>query len=268
MRKYTIFHVPILSFFSKALYRDVALNWKGTGFGYLFLLLAVCWIPAIVNMQKGLSRFAKSEAPAVISQIPAIRIVDGQASADVPQPHFIREPKEDKVIAVIDTTGTITSLDQTEALVLVTRTAGIMRNSKVETRTFQFAEIKNFTLDQAMLTTWMEAIRRFTVPVLYPLALLGSFSSRIVQTLIYALIGMLLAKWSRTRRPYLSLVRLSVVALTPPIIVETIVLAGGGRLPHAGWVYFVAAMAYLFFGIRAAREETPASAPQPPAIEI
>ena len=32
MRRYSIFHVPVMSFYSRALYRDVGLRWKGIGF--------------------------------------------------------------------------------------------------------------------------------------------------------------------------------------------------------------------------------------------
>jgi hypothetical protein len=32
MKKFSIIHLPLMSFFSEALYRDVGLHWKGTGF--------------------------------------------------------------------------------------------------------------------------------------------------------------------------------------------------------------------------------------------
>jgi hypothetical protein len=42
MRRYSIFHPLVLAFYSKPLYQDVGRRWKGTGLGYLLLLLAVC----------------------------------------------------------------------------------------------------------------------------------------------------------------------------------------------------------------------------------
>jgi hypothetical protein len=40
-KKYSIFHIPVFSFFSRELYRDVGMHWKGVNFLYLLLLLAI-----------------------------------------------------------------------------------------------------------------------------------------------------------------------------------------------------------------------------------
>ena len=46
MKRYSIFHPLVLSFFSKSLYRDVGKNWRGTGLLYLLLIIALLWIPS------------------------------------------------------------------------------------------------------------------------------------------------------------------------------------------------------------------------------
>lgn len=56
MKQHSIFHAPVLSFFSKSLYRDVCHKRKGVGFAYL-LLLAVCWIAPVVKVHMELSNF-------------------------------------------------------------------------------------------------------------------------------------------------------------------------------------------------------------------
>jgi hypothetical protein len=96
MKRYRIFHIPVLAFFSKGLYTDVAFNWKGTCLGYLFLLLAVCWIPAMIELDSGLDNFVETEAPKIISQVPTITIKDGVASIDEPQPYYIYDIEKGK----------------------------------------------------------------------------------------------------------------------------------------------------------------------------
>ncbi len=86
MKRFSIFHLPVLSFFSSALYRDVARHWRGVCFGYLLLLLLLCWIPPMVKMHRGFAGFLRDDAPAVISQIPEIRIRDGLASTPEDRP--------------------------------------------------------------------------------------------------------------------------------------------------------------------------------------
>jgi hypothetical protein len=252
MKKYSILHVPALSFFSPSLYHDVCAHWKGTGFGYLLLLLAVCWIPAILQMQVGLSNFINNEAPKIVSQIPRITFMNGEASVEGEQPCTIRDPKTGQAIVVIDTTGSMTSLQGTDAIGLVTKTEATFKKNAVETRTFAFKEIKEFTLDRDMITGWMAKAKTFVAPVVYPFAVLGSFVGRVLQILIYAAIGLILASWCNTRRTYTELLRLTVVALTPCIIVQTVLGIVQIRVPVPGLLYFLAAMGYLLFGIKAA----------------
>jgi len=265
MKRYSIFHVPVLSFFSRSLYRDVCARWKGTGFAYLLLLLAVCWIPPIVKTHKDLSSYIDNEAPKIVNQIPDFSIVDGVASMEESQPYFIRDPETGQTIVAIDTTGTITSLADTDARGLITRTDATFKKNEFETRTFTFGKIKEFTLDQAKITSWLATAKKFVAPALYPLALLGSFSVRIIQVLLYAAVGILFSSWCKSKRTYVELLRLSVVALTPIIIIKTILGIAQVGVPLAGLWYFLAAMGYLFFGIKTASlEEGPANAPPLP----
>ena len=100
------------------------------------------------------------------------------------------------------------------------------------------------------------------VPALYPFAVVASLVFRIVQVLVYAALGLLFASWCRCTRTYLQLLRLAVVAVTPCIIVKTILTAAGIGIPFDALWYFLAAMGFLFFGIKATCEET-TSQPRP-----
>ncbi len=244
-----------MSFFSGAFYRHACLNWKGTGFAYLLLLLAICWIPPMIQLQLGLSNFVVNEAPKMVSQVPEIIIVDGEAFIEENQPYYIKDPETGKILVVIDTTGEITSLAETDAVVLVTDTQATFKKSEFENRSFSFSEIKELTLNQEMITGWLNVMRRFAVPVLYPLTVAVSFAFRIVQLLIYAVIGMLFASLCKSERTYESLIRLSVVAVTPCIIINTILGVMGVAIPLAGLWYFLITMGYLFFGVKAAARE-------------
>ena len=143
-------------------------------------------------------------------------------------------------------------LQGTDAIGLVTKTEATFKKNAVETRTFAFKEIKEFTLDRDMITGWMAKAKTFVAPVVYPFAVLGSFVGRVLQILIYAAIGLILSSCCNTRRTYTELLRLTVVALTPCIIVQTVLGIVQIRVPVPGLLYFLAAMGYLLFGIKAA----------------
>ncbi len=248
MRKFSIIHVPLLSFFSKELYIDVGLNWKGVGFAYLLLLLALCWIPTMIKIHVGVSDFIDNETPAFVEQVPEITIIDGEVSIKEPQPYYITVPEGNDVLAIIDTTGTIGSLEDANTFCLLTKTSVIWRQRKFETRTFDLSEVKNFVLDSERITGWLHTFKKFVVIAMYPFALLGSYVYRIVQALIYAAIGLLFASLCKITLSYSALLRLAITAVTPCIIVSTVLGLAGVYLPM--FLYLLAALGYLFFGVK------------------
>ncbi len=254
MKKYTLFHIPPLSFFSTELYLDVADNWKGIGFGYLFLLLALCWLVLVISIDQSIDSYLDEYAPDLISQFPTITIIDGQASIEETQPYYINDPETGQIIGVIDTTGSITSLDRTEAVVLLTRTNVMFEKSKVETRTFNLSDVGDFVLDQEMLSGLVNITKSYLSVVIYPFALMGSYLYRIIQMLIYAAIGLLFASICKTKLEYDQLLRLSVVAVTPCIIISTLLWSISIDLPMEGLMYFLLTMVYLFLGIKTTAE--------------
>ncbi len=257
MKQFSIIHIPVLSFFSKALYRDVGLYWKGVAFAYLLLLLAVCWIPAMIRLHTGFSYFADNIAPAVVEQVPEITIVDGEASIAEPQPYYITYPDSNDVLAIIDTTGTITSLKDTDAICLLTKTSIISRKNPSQTETIKLANVENLILDSARITGWLHTARKFLAIAIYPFALLGSYLYKIIQALIYAAVGLLFALWCKVTLSYKALLRLAIVAVTPCVLVNTVLGLAGVHLPYAGLIYLMVTLGYLFFGVKASSQPIP-----------
>jgi hypothetical protein len=258
MKKFSIIHIPFLSFFSTDFYRDVGLKWKGICFGYLLLLLAICWIPMMVRIHLGFAGFVKNEAPTIVDQVPEITITDGQVSIDEPQPYYVKLPDSNEVIAIIDTTGTIQSIEDTKAFCLLTKNSLIMKQSNFETRTYDLSQVKSFTVSSSGIMKFLHIIKKILVIILYPIALLGSYIYRIIQALIYAAIGLLFASICKVSLKYDALLRLAVVAMTPCMIIKTIFGLAGVHIPLAFLLFFLVTLAYLFFGVRVC-SQTPAT---------
>jgi hypothetical protein len=87
-----------------------------------------------------------------------------------------------------------------------------------------------------------------------------------VQTFIYGLIGLIIAKLLHVPLAYMASVRLAIIAVTPGLILDTLFPLVKLR-PPAWWLLgFAIAMGYLFFGIKAATAAPPQAAttrPQP-----
>ncbi len=249
MKKFSIFHILFMSFFSKDLYQDVGLYWKGVNFVYLLLLLAVCWIPPMIKIHAGYSAFVREEAPSIVLQVPEITITDGQVSITESQPYYITALENDEVLAIIDTTGTIKSLEDSNAVCLLTRDSLITRKNKFETQTYDLSQVEHSVLDGDRIMGWLQTSKKFLVVAIYPFALLASYIYRIVQVLIYAAIGLLFASGCKVVLSYNTLLRLATVAVTPCIIAGTVVDLAGVSLPAP--LYLLAALGYLFFGVKA-----------------
>ena len=250
MKRYTIIHSFLLSFFSKSLYQDVCKNWKGVAFIYLLLLLALCWLPTMFKVHSSISQYVINDAPDIIRQIPEILILNGEVSVEGQQPHIIYDPESDTPFIIIDTTGKITSLEDTEARFLLTKTNLIIKKNIRETRVFDLSEINEFHIDQTRISSWVETFKDWFAIVAYPFALLGSFLYRIIQVLIYAVIGLIFTKIVKSTLNYQVLLRLAIISITPAIIVDTIFSMLEVSVPFFGFLCFLIAMGYLFYTVK------------------
>jgi len=250
-RRYTIIHPLFMSFFSKDFYRDVAQNWKNYAFLYLLFLLALCSVVKTVKIHYDLSDFLTKHAPAFISQFPAVTFSNGKASIEADEPYFIKDPKSGEDIIIIDTTGQINSLNDTNAVMLLTETKLIIKKSAGETQVFTLSEIEDFRIDQDVIYGWLRIAQKWLAVVFFPFLVLGSFVYRLVQVLIYGIIGMLFASILKTDIEFQSLISIAIMAITPVVLLDTFMGPPGISAVFWRFLCFLISMGFLFFGIKA-----------------
>ncbi len=250
MKRYSMLHALYLSFFSRDLYRDVRANWKGTGFLYLLLLLAVTWLPVIYKMHGALSEEIKQEVPKYIEQMPKITIAAGRVSIDRPVPHTILEPDGRTPFMVIDTSGRIASLEQTKAMVLLTEDQIMFRRPQGAEKVYDLAGTDAF-IDRDRANRWVQAVRKYFPIIAYPVALTASYVDRVLEMMLCFTMGMIFASILKAPLDAAAVSRLAAVALTPAIVMYTLLLLADIRVPHSAVVLFAVAAAYLYFAVKA-----------------
>ncbi len=255
MKRYSTVHPLYMSFYSGALYRYVGRNWKGTAFLYLLLILVICWIPIMFKMHSSVSLYIEDEAPKIVKQVPAIRISNGEVSVDAEMPYFIVDPDNEKPMVIIDTTGKYSSLEDTEARVLLTGTQLIMKRNLTETRVFDLSQIDYLEVDRTTVYEWIDVFKSWFAIVLYPLLVLFSYAYRIIQALLYAAIGIGIARSLQVSLNYQALLSLAIVANTPAILLNTAYNYSEMQLPFWWLICFIISMSFLFFGIRSSSED-------------
>ena len=250
-RRYTIIHPLFMSFYSKDFYMDVAQNWKNYAFLYLLFLLALCSVVKTVKIHYDLSDFITKHGPAFISQFPAVTFSNGKASTDQNEPYFIKDPRSGEDIIIVDTTGQINSLNDTSAVMLLTETKLIIKKSDRETQVFTLSEIEDFRFDQDVVYGWLRIVQKWLAVVFFPFLVLGSFLYRLVQVLIYGIVGMLFANILKTDIEFQSLISIAIMAITPVVILDTFMGPPGISAVFWRFVCFLISMGFLFFGIKA-----------------
>lgn len=255
MKKFGMIHIPVMSFFSKELYQDVGGNWKGVNFFYLFLVLAVCWVPAMMRIQGGLTNFVDNDAPKIIEQIPEITVTDGEASITSPEPYYIKDPDSGDVMVIIDTTGETTSLEATTAICLLTKDSVMTKKNEIETRSYDLSSMQGeFIVTSEKVTGWAEIVKKFLVIAIYPGTVLGSFMVRIIQALTYGGLGLWFASMCKTELSYGTSVRLSVVAMTPCLLAKTFFGMAHFHMPFRPLIFVAITLIYLYVAVKANSE--------------
>jgi ABC-type sugar transport system permease subunit len=264
MKRYSIFHPLVLSFFSKSLYRDVGKHWRGTGLLYLLVVLALVWIPTIIKGQLDMSRWVNGDSKEITKQIPAITISKGRVSTDVTTPYFIKDPKTGSDLALIDTTGEHETLENTDAKLLLTKSKVIISKNATETQTYDLSGVQSIYVDRSHVESWLATAKRWFVPVLYPLALIFSFIFRAIQIVVYTLVGLLFARILHAKLDFKTLMRLAAIAITPVLVLNLLFEFLPRHIPRWSLIGIVIALAYLFFAVKVNAEPEDVPLYQPP----
>ena len=250
--RYNIFQAIFMSFYSKNLYRDVANNWGGKAFFYLLILLMIVWIPFTMLTQTGLSISYKLYSPVFVQQVPLMTIKNGIISTPENKPYFItiRNNKTLETIAIIDTSGKYKSLQDANVGVLVTKNQ-IMTRSNDEIKIRQLPENLNTTFDAKKINFYIGKFLNFAWIFIYIFFIAISFLYRIIQGLLFAIIGKFFNFIVEAPLSYGQILQIVMVAITPAIVLSTIVDLIQTKFNHWLAFYFILTMAYLFFGIHA-----------------
>lgn len=250
MKLFTIFHPLVMAFYSKALYQDVARHWKGIGALYLLMLLVITWLPMIFIGNLGVKAFIDHELPPYVAQVPIVTINNGELTVDKPVPYHIRDVETGKTVVLVDTSGKTQNLQQTSALVLVTKHEVMIRNTaKNQIRQYEFQQGIDFSFDKADVASWLQVVGKWLLIILFPLIIAVSYAYRIVQALIYGAIGLFFSAILKAKLSFQQSMRLAIIAVTPAVMLSTLFDFLGIGFPFMYVSYFALTLVYLFFAV-------------------
>jgi len=265
--------------FNPEFYRGIVTQSFGRSFGYfLLLILAVSIIFSIKYT---------ADARGVIGEVvtwintefaerlpeflPEITIKDGEVSSPAEQP-YIHEWEE--FVFILDTTGSITSLDDYQNGVLITKRTIIVRtieDDKIKTEkhdlsmitslnigpgkgegeliTFSFQEWR-LSVTQENVTKWSKFISRALVPLIVVFLFFYHFTTKFIHLLFFSLVSLIANRIVDAGLEYSHLLNIGIFALTPPLALAVLVMVFGLTIPMFWLLYIVVYCAFLIMAIK------------------
>jgi hypothetical protein len=248
-----LFEIPTGAWYSIPLYQEVASRWTGLNALYLFLFLLISWFPWVVKEQGDLNKFAEEWVEPLISEFPRFGISSGKLWVDGEPRRTISDPKTGRPLLLIDTTGQTLSLVGLSIPALVTADSFIMRNESGVEEKMSFSHLPNRAVTSQELkrfvADWIPSLLWYS----YPFFLIGSFLFRIIQVFLLAGVGLIVCPLLETDLPLPALIRISVLAITPAMILRTLCNVLEITIPFCNLLLTLVTIGYLVFGISANR---------------
>jgi hypothetical protein len=249
-KTFPFWQAPYLAFFSQPFYRAVAWRWRGLALTYLLVLLVVMWLPNVLRLNNTLETFRKSDLPPILEQVPKLEIQQGEVKADVRMPYRIIDPKTKETLVVIDTNATEDDFDRLNTAVLITKNQ-LISNRNSFNRSFNLSDLEGVSVDKDSLERFIDGGIAWIRTFAYPILVINSWGYRFMQALIFGVIGLIIVNSVQAKLPYAAVVRLSVIALTPVIILRTLFDFFGVSVPFWWLLAFAITMVYLYQAIKA-----------------
>lgn len=248
------FKTIIKSFYSGQAYRDVALHWSGEIIVYLILVVAISWGLLTIGIQKQVNIVYGVVASKYLPQVPELSIKNGELKTPEDRPYLITDEDNKSVVAIIDTSGKYKSLENSHAGFLLTKNALFYQSDSKLGKSHQFDSDLNLEIHPVQINKTLDVFIKWSWLLFFPILVLGSLLYRIIEAALYAIIGEIFAHIVRAPLTYGQLFKLSILAMTPAILVSTVLDWFSFSFNHLWLFYFVLSMVYLFFGIRACKK--------------
>lgn len=246
------------AFYSAPLYRRAAQYWRRHAIVYLLLLSVLYSVSAIYRFKAEVGNIAEATLPVLARQLPEIAIDGGRVRIDGPEPYRITAPGTDEVVAILDTTGEHSSLDDTTAVLLLTEDRLLVRRGPGGVREFDLSGVDGFRMNQDRMMAWMRSMMVWMPIVIFPFVALAAFAYRLIQALLFGALGLAVSASLRRPLTFRSSFNIAAVALTPVIVADTLFNLFGVSPSYWSVVSLLIVSGFTIYGIHAATASTEA----------
>ena len=273
MRQFAGWQAPFYSFWSKSFYIDVAKNWRGLAYLYLFVLLCFTWLFMSIKRDIDFSYQADRFIKPVIQQLPVITINKGTLSIDRPSPYTIKSISGEPVLT-FDTSEKPMTAAQAPGIFLVTKNHIVFKADELDKQIIEqskdpalsarydkaptrdqdmdlFSTVDHAVVDQNSTNVLLNNFKKSVAIFIFVFALPLGFILCVLQSLIYGLLAMAIAGANQVNLSYGTMVRLSTVAMTPVLLIDSLLKMRNLDSIIWGPVALAITVGYIIFAVRA-----------------
>ncbi len=255
------FQSMVRSTWDFSLYGEVAKQRAGRTVGYFALLVVVMSVVLTLATVFHLRSFVRKELAPELGKWPVITIKNGVASANVPQPwvqHF-DDGRGMKTIVAIDTTGRLTDFRVDEQGFILTRTELKVKSvNNPQQQSLQLADLfdHDTTIDAKWIEGWANKAVWIAGACLLVMRPVYHAGAKLFTALLLALVGLIVSASGR-RRPlsFGQIYSIALYALTPAIVVDTVLDVVNLDVPHFWVAYVIMAAVYTSVAVFKVPEE-------------
>lgn len=258
MKKYNYFQTIYMSFYSHDLYRDVAKNWGVGVVLYLLLLLLICWGSMMFKYQPMINKSFNAFVNVITPQVPEMSIKEGIVTTPEDRPYIIKDPEKDETIAIIDTSGQYSSMKDVpeKTVLLMTKDTIYYVDNRNTLRVNKLSNTLNLDIVPDKIKSVAVKLVNWLWLIILPVLLITSLVYRIVQALFYGLIGKIFSVIAKVPLTYAQNLKLAMIAVTPAIILATVLDWFNVSFRFEWLVCFLITMAYLVCAINSNRSSS------------
>lgn len=237
-----------------AAYRQLRDEKGGRVFLYLLILALVL---GTISMLLPLAQFLQGvdEMIAVYKQsAPEFRFENGELAVDAEMPIIFDDPRQN-AIYIIDTSGEtgMEALEEYDRGLVLTNRMAIIKQNRLQQRVIDLAELRGLRFNKEIFGGFLPYLKAISLLILL-FGWIGFICGKLLSGLWVALIGLIIFSTTRLKEPFGRLYKMSIYALTLPILVKTILEAVGWKPSWFFLVYYVIAAVYIYLAAQAIRE--------------
>ncbi|WP_115708731.1 DUF1189 family protein [Legionella sainthelensi] len=261
-----------MSLYSRLLYVDVGKRWRGLGFLYLLLAIALFSIPFVIRMDLSFNNSFQEQLIKPLEEIPIFYIQEGKVVFDKPMPYLVKNDKG-QVNIIIDTTGQVNDFSKYPSLaILVNKNKISLKIPNLQLFNMpqaqfssgppmvqEFSKEDNAVFDGKMIAKekTITNMKYFAQLLMYPMIVAVLFSMFITFFLVFGFLGQIFSSvFFSFSITFKQSCRLLIVAATPMLIALILLLTFNYLFPGSGFILLFLLVGYFSYALFALRGES------------